>query len=192
MCDGDFCLPWIFSRRNQRNRLEGANHTFSGIEASASACLSKSACRYSITRAGGRAKLCQCANVCYQLGKWWLIFLTDTMNSSNSSPQPYPVHVTVQHPIHVPIYKVHFDIQLSSAFTVDWYSNLSFIVQFFHQVVTQIVEKKVPYTVEKPYKVEVERPFPVEVFKKVEIPVPHHYPVHVPVYKHVIQHSHHH
>lgn len=72
-------------------------------------------------------------------------------------PQPYPNYINVQHKIEVPVFKV----------------------------VPEIIEKRVPYTVEKPYKVEVEKPYPIEVYKKIEIPVPMPYPVHVVYYKHV-------
>ena len=54
-----------------------------------------------------------------------------------------------------------------------------------YKVVPEIIEKPVPYTVEKPYKVEIEKPFPVEVVRKIEIPVPKPYPVHVVYYKHI-------
>lgn len=83
----------------------------------------------------------------------------------------FKVHITVQQPIQVPVYKVR----------------------------TEIIEKKVPYTVEKPYPVEVKKPFPVHVLKKIEIPVPQPYKVPYTVYKHILHtekshggHGHHH
>lgn len=92
-------------------------------------------------------------------------------------PQPYPKYNYVRHKIEVPVYRV----------------------------IPEIFEKPVPYTVEKPFpgrykavifhaiatiqsipiSVEVERPFPVEVVKKLEIPVPKPYPVHVVYYNHI-------
>ncbi|XP_072387054.1 uncharacterized protein [Diabrotica undecimpunctata] len=76
-------------------------------------------------------------------------------------PQPYAVHVPVPHPIAVPIYKL--------------------VPQEIEKRVPIQVEKLVPVYVEKPVKIEIEKHH-IEYFDKP-------YPVHVPVYKHVLHTS---
>lgn len=104
------CIAWLFAwiiaRGNQWNWFKNTHHTFGGRETGASSCLSKSACRYSCTGASGRAKLRQCSNVSHRSIRNDLPFLLSFVFVF-ASPQPYPVHVTVQHPIQVPIYKVN-------------------------------------------------------------------------------------
>lgn len=81
-------------------------------------------------------------------------------------PQPYAIHVPFPQPIKVPIYKL----------------------------VPQEIEKKVPITVEKLIPIYIDKPVQIEIEKHHIEYVEKPYPVHVPVYKHIFNHTprHHH
>lgn len=96
MCNDDQCLPRIFSRRNQRHRLESADHTFNSGATSPSANLPESTRRYTVACARGCAQLCQSSNVRRQCSVNGMIrkIKTGSIYRAHSSVRPSPSRLT--------------------------------------------------------------------------------------------------